>query len=491
MATTEITSKSELASLALELGTKSTELKSVSDTLKSAMKSVSNYDGIDVTSAANTLSSNLDNVSKDLDTVVENIKNYASQVIGFDVDDFNGGTSSSSTKVSYEDIFENDGSKEGVARSVWNFLKYKGLSDAAAAGVLGNIQAECNFNASAIEKSNGVGYGLIQWSYGRRDALEAAAKKAGVDPSNLQFQLEYLWKESLDPNTSYGKNLQSKGFYNTSSPAEAASIFHDVVEKSADDATRIKNNRCAPAESWYNKFKGTDAGDVTGAATSISNSSSAVKDVATSAASAAASAGVTYVSSGSGYSSGSYSGGSSYSGGGSSSGSSSYIEAPSISVPQLSASSPVTISTGDPNIDISRYKNNIEEGFEVTAGNLAYKIGQEDFELLCAIVSAESDKSYDDALAVITTILNRCESPNWIESHGTDPIAQATAPDQFVVYQHGSYKPYMDGKAPDTVIQAVTDALAGVRNHEYLTFRSNSTTDYSDNMITATGNRYK
>ena len=49
----------------------------------------------------------------------------------------------------------------------------------------------------------------------------------------------------------------------------------------------------------------------------------------------------------------------------------------------------------------------------------------------------------------------------------------------------------MDGKAPDTVKEAVMDALAGVRNHEYLSFRSNGTTSYSDNMISPTGNRYK
>ena len=152
---------------------------------------------------------------------------------------------------------------------------------------------------------------------------------------------------------------------------------------------------------------------------------------------------------------------------------------------------PVTITSGDPNIDVSKYHNNLANGFEVTVGNLAYEVSDADFELLCAIVSAESDKSYDDALAVITTILNRCEAPNWIRSHGTNPVAQATAPNQFVVYQHGSYKAYMNGRAPETVQTAVRDALAGVRNHKYLSFRSNGSTGYSNNMITSSGNRYK
>ena len=158
---------------------------------------------------------------------------------------------------------------------------------------------------------------------------------------------------------------------------------------------------------------------------------------------------------------------------------------------QRSALTDIVITQGDPNIDISRYHNNIESGFEVTTGNLAYELCDEDIDLLCAIVAAESDKSYDDALAVITTILNRCERTNWISSHGRDPIAQATAPNQFVVYQHGSYAGYLNGNAPSTVVKAVQDALAGVRNHNYCNFRSNNSTTYSNNMITPTGNRYK
>ena len=487
---TEITSKEELASLTAKLDDKSLDVTDVISDLKSSLSGVSNYDGIDVSGAATTLSNNLNNISKDLENVVTNIKNYVSQVTGFDIDDFNtSGDSSSSSSVSYEDIFQTDGSREQNARVIWNFLKYKGLSDAAAAGVLGNIQAESGFDPAIVEKANGIGYGLIQWSFGRRTALENAAKQAGVDPSNLQFQLEYLWDESLDPNTSYGKKLASAGFYSTNDPGDAAYYFHKYVEISADSKSAIQNNRCDPAESWYEKFKGTDAGDVEG-----QESVSWEAVTATTAATVIAGSNTNSNSGGTYYtnssSSGNYSSGSNYSSGGnySSSGSSSSNVSSHV---QRGALTKPTISSGDPNIDVSKYHDNLELGFKVTVGNLAYKLDEKDIELLYAIVSAESDKSYDDALAVITTILNRCESPNWINSHGTDPIAQATAPNQFVVYQHGSYMSYMDGKAPDEVVAAVNDALAGVRNHEYLSFRSNGTTSYSDNMITATGNRYK
>ena len=482
---TEIKSKSELASLTAKLNSESVDLVGTTDDLKSSLSGISNYDGIDVASAASTLSNNLANVSKDLETVVTNIKNYVTQITGFDIDDFNV-TSETGNAISYEDLFTTDGSAEANAQVIWNFLKYKGLSDAAAAGVLGNIQAESSFNPGVTEKGTGIGYGLIQWSFGRRTNLEAAAAAKGVDPSNLQFQLEYLWEESLDPNSSYGKKLQSNGFYSTTSPSKAAELFHDIVEKSADSDERVRNRRCQPAEEWYSKFKGTDAGTVAGA-TQTTDWSAAAATAGTSAALLAS----TGSRSTGNYSSGSYSGSNGSSGSYSGSYSTGSSGSSSSGGYQRVSTTPVTITSGDPNIDVSKYHNNLAAGFEVTVGNLAYKLSEEDIELLCAIVAAESDKSYDDALAVITTILNRCESPNWIRSHGTDPIAQATAPNQFVVYQHGSYERYMDGNAPDTVKEAVADALAGVRNHEYLSFRSNGTTSYSNNMISPTGNRYK
>ena len=121
---TDIKSKTELASLASDLGTMTTELKSDGDSLKSKISSVENYDGIDVVGAGRTLVNNIDNSLTDLDTVSTNIKNYASQVIGFDVDDFNSSDSASDNKLAYEDLFKTDGSAEGNATVIWNFFKY-------------------------------------------------------------------------------------------------------------------------------------------------------------------------------------------------------------------------------------------------------------------------------------------------------------------------------------------------------------------------------
>ena len=465
---TEIDSKTELASLVSSLEKKSFSFGSMVNNLNETLKGIRNYDGIDVESGANIISQNISNVKKDFNAVVTNIKNYVSELIDFDVDDFED-NSNNKEKMDYDDIFETDGTSFGNAKVIWNFLKYKGLSDAAVAGVLGNIQAESNFNPGIEEKSNGIGYGLIQWSFGRRDSLERSAKEAGVDPSNLQFQLEYLWNESLNPDTSYGKNLATAGFYTTTSASEAAYLFHKYVEISADSKEQIQNNRCATAEEWYQKFKGTDAGDIE----FINDANLGV--LTTSVVSSPLSNSIKSASYNNRDSS-------SYSGTISSSTSNNYSNN-GLSMPLK--------NNGDNNIDISKYHSNLEMGFEVTVGNISYELSEVDIELLCAIVAAESDKTYDDALAVMTTILNRCESFGWINKYGTNPITQVTAPGQFSAYERGSYEIYMDGKVPDEVVVAVKDALAGVRNHEYLSFMSNNIILYSSNMITPTGNRYK
>lgn len=146
--------------------------------------------------------------------------------------------------------------------------------------------------------------------------------------------------------------------------------------------------------------------------------------------------------------------------------------------------------TSNTKTETQNYKSNQATGFAVTTDNKKYTLNNSDFELLCAIVSAESDKSPDDALAVASVILNRCEASNWVNSYGTNPIKQATASGQFVVYQEGLYKKYLGNGCPTTVKNAVSDALDGVRNNNYLSFRSNGT-NYSTNMITSSGNRYK
>lgn len=135
---------------------------------------------------------------------------------------------------------------------------------------------------------------------------------------------------------------------------------------------------------------------------------------------------------------------------------------------ELEATDPVVVGIGDPNVDVSNFQNNVDLGYEVTTGNTSYQLGESDFELLCAIIEAESDGTYDGTLAVASTILNRCENAEYQQLHGIDPIAQITAANQFEGYTSGEFQQYM-GKNSEIVIEAVKAALAGVRNHKLCT----------------------
>lgn len=130
--------------------------------------------------------------------------------------------------------------------------------------------------------------------------------------------------------------------------------------------------------------------------------------------------------------------------------------------------------------------------FQVTNDNKKYNLSESELDFFMAVVASEADKdSIDDCLAVSSVILNRCEAKNWVASHGTDPIRQIKAPGQFAGYFDGYYKKYLNGNVNNNVRTAVMDALNGTRNCDYLSFRSNGSTKYSNNMISSGGNRYK
>ena len=152
-------------------------------------------------------------------------------------------------------------------------------------------------------------------------------------------------------------------------------------------------------------------------------------------------------------------------------------------------------------LNTSLYKSNPDLGFVVTDNNKTYTLSSDEFDLVVAVVAAEYEKSIDDALAVISVILNRCESPTWSEWAGTSPAMQVVKPNQFEVYSIGSYSKYMPGGAfygtnhYKLAKQAVIDAFNGIRNNNYYSFRSWSYITsggdyYSYNYIVEGGNRY-
>ena len=147
-------------------------------------------------------------------------------------------------------------------------------------------------------------------------------------------------------------------------------------------------------------------------------------------------------------------------------------------------------------IDASKYNSYEAKGFKVTEGNKQYELNDYEFDVVVAVVAGEFDKNLDDALGVVSVILNRCDSSIWSKWFGTSPYSQVVAKGQFEVYFAGIYNRYMPGGANygdskyEIARQALLDGLSGIRNNDYLGFRAWWLSGYSDKYIVTGGNRY-
>ena len=93
-------------------------------------------------------------------------------------------------------------------------------------------------------------------------------------------------------------------------------------------------------------------------------------------------------------------------------------------------------------------------------------------ELIWAIVAQEDNGSYEGALAVISSAMNRTESPKWGYA-GSNALEQLTAPGQYCYSNDTYWVPRLNGNVPNYVIKAVNDCLKyGIRNHNHTSFRS-------------------
>lgn len=86
--------------------------------------------------------------------------------------------------------------KQEIQQYVYNFLYRKKLPHKVICAIMGNITGESSWDPNCIEVTTAPdkGFGLCQWTFGRRTTLEAY----GVD---LEHQCEFLWSELTGENT--------------------------------------------------------------------------------------------------------------------------------------------------------------------------------------------------------------------------------------------------------------------------------------------------
>lgn len=153
-----------------------------------------------------------------------------------------------------------------LEEKVWYTLRNAGYSEYAVAGVMGNIWGESRFDPNIVEKGNGIGFGLCQWSYGRRTNLENYARAKGVAASDVDTQIEFLLGE-LNPKggcngyatyqlmtvTRDGKTYRPNDWLNASNVEDATVAFCYTFER---PKFSCGSDRISAAQRYYEMFKG-------------------------------------------------------------------------------------------------------------------------------------------------------------------------------------------------------------------------------------------
>lgn len=148
-----------------------------------------------------------------------------------------------------------------IQEKLWFAVLDTGYSKEAAAGVLGNVEAESGFNPGAVEGGSGIGFGICQWSYGRRTQLEAYAQSKGKDPSDENIQIEFLIGEitiggGADGYANYQlltyNGYSASDWMNASTPEDAAIAFCWSFERPGVPRMDV---RTEAARRYYEEFK--------------------------------------------------------------------------------------------------------------------------------------------------------------------------------------------------------------------------------------------
>ena len=132
-----------------------------------------------------------------------------------------------------------------TTEKIWIYLTEHGFTDVQAAGIMGNIQCESDFNPRATDG----GHGLFQWIGGRRAALYSFAS----DPWSIEDQLAYMIHELNTNESGAYQKLKT-----ATTPEEAAYLWDVYYERSAGLSTQ-KRMKCAAV--WYNTYHKKTDGD--------------------------------------------------------------------------------------------------------------------------------------------------------------------------------------------------------------------------------------
>lgn len=133
-------------------------------------------------------------------------------------------------------------------------------------------------------------------------------------------------------------------------------------------------------------------------------------------------------------------------------------------------------------------------GLHQTNGNTTYSMSEADFKKIAFVVNHECNGTYEDALGVISVILNRIEDGRY---NASTPLEIVTQPGQFAVWnEEQAHSFQLENLKSPYVLNALNDALNnGIRNNDYIEFKASNSSDYDRNgelkvQLVAGGNKY-
>jgi len=138
------------------------------------------------------------------------------------------------------------GDLTGNEQKIMQYFMDKGLTRAQAAGIVGNIHQESGGDPNKHQNGGGPGYGLAQWEGSRKRELAQFAREQGKPMSDLQTQLDFMYKELTTTESKAFRALKT-----ATTPAQAADVFHRQYERAGKPNTQ---NRIAQANRVYRSY---------------------------------------------------------------------------------------------------------------------------------------------------------------------------------------------------------------------------------------------
>ncbi len=174
--------------------------------------------------------------------------------------------------------------KSALLEQIYTLLINGGMNSVQAAAVMGNMYAESSFNSDKHEIGNDIGYGLVQWSFGRRTKLEAAAVAQHVAVSDVGFQIGFLLGEY---NSNYKAVVAGTAFSQGTDISKATEVWMTKFEvpamDPANDPAALNSKRIPAALKIYDFYKDLKPAAGTVTTTSPSSAVASTADCSTSA----------------------------------------------------------------------------------------------------------------------------------------------------------------------------------------------------------------